>query len=141
MSTGFVEFRELCRCAQNNRGDIVFYDRFVYLCKQKGVTPSRAALDAGISKSLVTKWKTNNVSDPSPEVLRKLATYFNLSLSELLGEDAEKAPTETGERDILDEVDVAFYGDYKELTEDDKETIRAMARVMRERREKMNQEN
>ena len=119
----------------------MFYDRFVYLCKQKGVTPSRAALDAGISKSLVTKWKTNNVSDPSPEVLRKLATYFNLSLSELLGEDAEKAPTETGERDILDEVDVAFYGDYKELTEDDKETIRAMARVMRERREKMNQEN
>lgn len=87
---GFVEFRELCRCAQNYRGDIVFYDRFVYLCSQKGISPSRAAVEAGISKSLVTKWKTNNVQDPSPDVARKLAKYFNLSVSALLGEDEQK---------------------------------------------------
>lgn len=48
----------------------------------------------------------------------------------------EKAPTCSGERDILDEVDIAFYGEYKELTEDDKETVRDMVRVMRERRAK-----
>ena len=49
----------------------------------------------------------------------------------------EKTPTENGERkDILDEVDVAFYGDYKVLSEDEKATIRDMARIMRERREK-----
>lgn len=113
----------------------MFYDKFVYLCKQKGVSPSRAAIDAGISKSLVTKWKTNNIQDPSAEVARKLAVYFNISVAELLGED-NKTPTVSGERDILDEVDVAFYGDYKELSEDDKETLRAMARVMRERRAK-----
>ena len=113
----------------------MFYDKFVYLCKQKGVSPSRAAIDAGISKSLVTKWKTNNIQDPSAEVARKLAVYFNIYVAELLGED-NKTPTVSGERDILDEVDVAFYGDYKELSEDDKETLRAMARVMRERRAK-----
>lgn len=87
---GIVEFRELCRYAQNNRGDIVFYDRFVYLCTKKGVSPSRAAVEAGISKSLVTKWKTNNLKDPSPDILRKLAKYFNLSVSELLGEEDQK---------------------------------------------------
>lgn len=48
----------------------------------------------------------------------------------------EKAPTGSGERDILDEIDIAFYGEYKELTEDDKETVRDMVRVMRERRAK-----
>ena len=90
---GLVEFCELCRYAQNSRGDIVFYDRFVYLCKQKGVTPTRAAIDAGISKSLVTKWKTNNVNDPSPDVLRRLSAYFNVPISELLGEEEkEKSP-------------------------------------------------
>lgn len=36
--------------------------------------------------------------------------------------------------DVLDNVDLAFYGDYKELDEDDKETVRDMVRVMRERR-------
>lgn len=49
---------------------------------------------------------------------------------------AEKVPTGSGERDILDEIDIAFYGEYKELTEDDKETVRDMVRVMRERRAK-----
>lgn len=38
--------------------------------------------------------------------------------------------------DVLDEVDIAFYGEYKQLTEDDKDTIRDMVRVMRERRAK-----
>ena len=96
----------------------MFYDRFVYLCDQKGVAPSRAALDAGISKSLVTKWKTNSAKEPSPDVLRRLASYFNVTVSELLDEESKKAPTTKDERkDVLDEVDVAFYGEYKELDE------------------------
>lgn len=111
----------------------MFYDRFIQLCSQKGVSPSRAAIDAGISKSLVTKWKTNACKDPSPDVLRKLANYFGVAVSDLL--DEEKTPTPKGERDILDEVDVAFYGDYKELSEDEKEILRDMARVMRARRQ------
>lgn len=140
MSRDLVEFCELFRYAQNNRGDIVFYDRFAYLCKQKGVSVSRGALEAGISKSLVTKWKTNNTEIPSPDVISKLSKYFGLPVSELLGEEPKKAPTEDGERsensDILDEVDVAFYGDYKQLTEENKETLRAMARLFRERQGK-----
>ena len=57
----------------------MFYDRFIELCDQKGVSPSRAALEAGISKSLVTKWKQNQSKEPSPEVIRKLAEYFGIS--------------------------------------------------------------
>lgn len=109
----------------------MFYDKFLQLCKQKGVSPSKAAVDAGISKSLVTKWKTNGCKDPSPEVIRKIAAYFSLSISDLLEENVPSPKVET---DILDEIDVAFYGDYKALSEDDKQTLRAMAKVMRERR-------
>ena len=87
----------------------MFYDRFLYLCAKKGVAPSRAAVDAGISKSLVTKWKTNNVQDPSPEVARKLANYFCISVAELLGEEEQKeAPvlTEKDRRDIARDLEV-----------------------------------
>jgi transcriptional regulator with XRE-family HTH domain len=80
---------------QPPRGDIVFYDRFAYLCKQKGVSVSRGALEAGISKSLVTKWKTNNTEIPSPDVIGKLSKYFGLPVSELLGEEPSKTPGET----------------------------------------------
>lgn len=50
-------------------------------------------------------------------------------------EDAAEAPA-LSKPDVLDEVDIAFYGEYRELSEDDKGTIRDMVRVMRERRAK-----
>ena len=65
----------------------MFYDKYAQICKQKGISKSAAAVAAGLSKSLVTKWKTNKVETPSPEVLEKLSAYFNIPISELLGED------------------------------------------------------
>ena len=64
----------------------MFYDKFMCLCDKKGVAPSRAAVDAGISKSLVTKWKNNKVQVPSPDILQKVSAYFNVPVSELLDE-------------------------------------------------------
>ena len=72
----------------------MFYDRYGELCKQKGVSKSAAALAAGFSKSLVTKWKDNQVETPSAEVLEKLSAYFCIPISELLGEDEQDAKKE-----------------------------------------------
>ena len=80
----------------------MFYDRFLHLCAQKGVSPSRAALEAGISKSLVTKWKTNRVQDPSPDIARKLATYFNLSVAEVIGEEQKEKPLINGDEELTE---------------------------------------
>ena len=115
----------------------MFYDKFVYLCEQKRVTPTRAAIDAGISKSLVTKWKSNSTQIPSPEILKKLSAYFNIPISELLDEGTKKEPTVSGELVVdMSDVDVAFYGGYKELSEEDQKVIRDMVQLMRERRAK-----
>lgn len=65
----------------------MFYDKYVQLCKRRGVSPSAAAIEAGLSKSLVTKWKANKVDVPSPDVLKKLSAYFGVPVSELLGEE------------------------------------------------------
>lgn len=65
----------------------MFYDKYAQLCKRRGVSMSAAAVEAGLSKSLVTKWKTNKVDVPSPDVLKKLSAYFNMPVSELLGEE------------------------------------------------------
>ena len=65
----------------------MFYDKYAQLCKRRGISMSAAALEAGLSKSLVTKWKVNKVEVPSPDVLKKLSTYFGMPVSELLGED------------------------------------------------------
>lgn len=94
LSTGYVEFRELCRYAQIYRGDIVFIDKYLSLCKERGVSASFAATEAGISKSLITKWKNNKTVVPSPEVLQKLSSYFGISVAELLDEEIANAHAE-----------------------------------------------
>lgn len=77
----------------------MFYDRFIELCKQKGVSPTRAALEAGISKSLVSKWKSNAAKEPSPEVLRKIADYFGISPYEVL-EAKEEKPLDSEDQEL-----------------------------------------
>ena len=72
----------------------MFYDKYAQLCKRRGVSMSAAALEAGLSKSLVTKWKANKVDVPSPDVLKKLSTYFGMPVSELLGEEQSEAKKE-----------------------------------------------
>lgn len=85
-----------------------------------------------LSSGSPTAWKNGTI--PRNATLVKLAAYFGVSVDFLAG--TEKAPAESGERDVLDDIDIAFYGEYRELTEDDKETVRDMVRVMRERRAK-----
>lgn len=112
----------------------MFFDRFKQLCENNGISIYKAATTIGLNRSAATKWKAGTI--PNGETLTQLAVLFGVSVSYLLGEETENAPAETGRSDILDEVDIAFYGDYRELDEDDKATLRDMARIMRERRSK-----
>jgi transcriptional regulator with XRE-family HTH domain len=95
---------------------------------------------SGISSASYSQWNTGKYK-PSESKLRSAAECLGVSFEYLCNgvrENTAKAPTAEGERsgDVLDEVDIAFYGDYKELTEDDKATVRDMVRIMRERRGK-----
>ena len=74
----------------------MFYDKFVSLCKEKGVAPTRAALDIGLSKSAPIKWRTTGAT-PNGETLNKIAEYFSVSVSVLFGEETKKEPTPEGE--------------------------------------------
>lgn len=96
----------------------MFYDRFVQICTDRGVSPSRAATEAGLSKSTVTKWKNTPDAEPTGAALKKLSDYFGISISELLGEDNKKAPTGTGERKVSDDdIKFALFGGDGEITD------------------------
>ena len=111
-------------------------DRVKAICKERKIPISKLERDLGYANGYIGQLRKGVF--PSDRLL-EIAEYLSVSHTYILtGEENKKAPTVSGERDILEEVDIAFYGDYKELTEDDKETLRAMARLMRERRAKMN---
>lgn len=111
----------------------MFFDIFCDLCAKEGISPNKAAGEIGLSNSITTKWKKTGAT-PGGDTLNRIAKYFGVSTDYLLGK--EKTPTPEGERDLISYVDIAFYGEYQELSEDDKQTVRDMVRVMRERRSK-----
>lgn len=95
----------------------MFYDKFVQVCKARGISPSRAAVEAGLSKSTVTKWKTTPDAEPTGAAIKKITEYFGITIAELMGE-TEKAPTETGERSVSDnEIKFALFRGREDITD------------------------
>ena len=108
----------------------MFYDHFVRLCKQKGVSTSKAAIDAGLSKSTVTKWKKDPTTKPSGNVIDKLCRYFDISVSELLGyeEEEEEHPKPTRE-----DIKFALFGGSGDITDAMYDEVLSFAAFVRQR--------
>lgn len=71
----------------------MFYERFAELCKIKGISPSKAAFEMGISKASITNWKQNGYT-PRSEILEKIADYFSVSIDYLLGREPKETDDE-----------------------------------------------
>lgn len=78
----------------------MFYDQYLELCAQKGVTPSKAALENGVSKTSVTRWKNGAI--PNATILEKLSLYFNVSTDYLLGKEQKEKPLVNGDKELTD---------------------------------------
>lgn len=84
----------------------MFYNRFIELCSEKGIKPSKVALENGFSKATVSSWKKlceegTNVK-PTPEKLEKLAAYFNVSVDYLLGTSNIKKPLVNNDEELTE---------------------------------------
>ena len=107
------------------------FARIQSLCQKNGIRPGRLCDELGLSRGLMTDLKMGRKKTVSTETAQKIAGFFGVSVGYLLGSE----PTEsTPSADLLDQADVAFYGNFMELNEEEKETVRDMVRLMRERR-------
>ena len=61
----------------------MFYDKYIALCKENNISPSRAAQEIGFNKSSITNWKNNGYT-PRKEILVSIADYFGVSVDFLL---------------------------------------------------------
>jgi len=73
-----------------------FYDKYLLLCKERKITPSRAAIEMNINKGTISVWKAKNNKGedvkPSTPVVDKMVAYFGVTADYLLGniEDSHK---------------------------------------------------
>lgn len=98
------------------------YETIEALCQQKNIRPGSLCAQLGISRSLMTDLKMGRKKSISAETAQKIAGFFGVSVGYLLGE-----------KDELEDVDIAFYGQYRELTEEQKDMVRQMVRMMRQK--------
>lgn len=67
----------------------MFYDVYLDLCKRKNVSPTRAALEMGLSKATPTTWKKRGLT-PRGETLNKIAAYFDVTTDYLLNGNSQR---------------------------------------------------
>lgn len=114
----------------------MFFDVYSELCKEKGVSPSRAAIEMGINKGTVSIWK-NQGTNPQVLQLHKIASYFNVSVDYLLGKtDKKTASAVDADAVTFDDFTFALYNETKELSDDKKQALLEMAQFFKQQQEK-----
>lgn len=72
-----------------------FYEKYLMLCDKNQKTPSGAALEMGLSKTTVNRWK--NGGGITDATILKVATFFGVPKEELKGEPEQKEKPSTPE--------------------------------------------
>ena len=76
----------------------MLYKNIIALCEERGIKGGKMCTDTGISKGLLTDLKMGRRTGVSATTAQKIASYFDVSVGYLLGEENEKK-----EKPIIDD--------------------------------------
>ena len=66
----------------------MFKKRFIKLCNERNVSPTKACKDIGLSSAAFSTWTTETI--PRKATIEKFAEYFGVSTDYLLGNTDQK---------------------------------------------------
>lgn len=95
---------------------------------KRGESLQNVADAVGASKAHIWEIEKGTSQNPSMDLLTKLADHFEATVSALVGED----PSATGEDPEL----VVMYRDLKKLDATDRETIKGLVKVLKDKKER-----
>jgi transcriptional regulator with XRE-family HTH domain len=81
----------------------MFYENFLKLCQDNGISVYKATKDMGIGQSTATRWKQGTAS-PNAATLQKIAYYFGVTTDYLLSGETKKSPDTMSEDEDLYEL-------------------------------------
>ena len=121
-----------CAKQQIKKVYYMFLERTLDLIQKKGITKNKLLTDLHLSKNSFLNWSERG-NIPSAEVVQKIADYLDVPLDYLLGrtDDSNQKPGETNIR--FDEFEFAMHNETKDLSDDDKNMLLDMARILKNR--------
>ena len=79
------------------------YENIMALCKSRGIKGAKLCADTGISKGLLTDLKMGRRTGVSAVTAQKIASYFNVSVGYLLGEEEQsEKPLVNGDEELTE---------------------------------------
>lgn len=112
--------------------DTVLGDRLKELRRRKGLNQKHVATDIGISRARYSHYENNHV-EPDTDMLKKLATYYNVTVDYLLGHEIKDINDMTEEeiddeiKEIMKEVNIW----YKDESKDKKEKLIMLRKIIK----------
>ncbi len=88
----------------------MFYDRYLALCKERGLKPNQAAIQIGLNKGSISYWKQQWLKgkEALPDSLnaQRIADFFGVSVDYLLGRTDD--PTNYDDGDVLAQIPLTY---------------------------------
>ena len=106
-------------------------DTIKRLCKEKKTTIAAIERACGFGNGSIRKWDS---ASPAYDRIKAVADFLEVPVSELTGEQKEKAPAESSERMSDDELKFALWGDSTEMDDADLDDVKRYAAFIRERK-------
>ena len=76
------------------------YERIISLCNEKGITGGKMCTELHMSKGTLTDLKMGRQTGLSATKAQKIASYFNVSVGYLLGEEEKKEQSTESELSV-----------------------------------------
>jgi transcriptional regulator with XRE-family HTH domain len=115
----------------------VFYENFLRLCNSISKAPSAVALECGLKKSTVTKWKQGG--KPTDATAQKIAGYFGVPTEDLLGEGPKEKASAQNEGSGAERFAQQLFAAHKDIApedydQDDMDDIATFMRMIKKRK-------
>lgn len=104
----------------NNRKVINKLDNLKKLREEHNITQVKLSTDLGVSQELISRYEVGS-SFPQPQMLIKLANYFNCSVDYLLGVTDIKTPIKNINKDDIEISDIIVK--YNSLSDENKKHL------------------
>ena len=110
------------------------YEIIDQLLIERGITGAQLSAELGMSRSFMTELRKGRAKGIKLETAQKIAEYFGVSVDYLLGEETEKAPAESGKRDITDEdIKFALFRGIEDITDEMYQEVKNFAEFIAQR--------
>lgn len=112
-------------------------NRLKALRSERGMSQTEFANKIGVAQNTVSNWENGNRLIDT-ETVARIADYFGVTIDYLLGRTGDMNQNPGEENISFDDFTYAMYNESKELTEEDKQALLGMARLLKKKKQDQN---